>query len=170
MTPNQERLVSLLLGSFPTFQSGDAEAALAAYALVIRNADERDVEPGVMILINGEYPGHDGRFAPTAPQLASGIRIARDRRLESERFRRLALPPPAEPEVSAEERERVKAGFERLVADMAAKARTDDAVADQRYRDRLRQTNAAMAPDMTEAAMLKRLGYTVGNDGEEFAA
>ena len=67
MTDHQTALCSLLLGSFPTFSSGDAEAALAAYEIVMSNAAEQDLQPGFMILINGEYPGHDGRFAPTAP-------------------------------------------------------------------------------------------------------
>ena len=97
MTDHQTALCSLLLGSFPTFSSGDAEAALAAYEIVMSNAAEQDLQPGFMILINGEYPGHDGRFAPTAPQLATAIRMARDRRLEHERVmnsHQARLPSP----------------------------------------------------------------------------
>ena len=86
--------MSLLLGTFPNFQSGDAEAALTAYAMVITKADPRDVEPGIMMLINGEMPGFDGRFAPTATQLARAIRSCLERRVDAENAARRRLPPP----------------------------------------------------------------------------
>lgn len=162
LTPRQNALISLLLGSFPVFQSGDATAALAAYEVVLANADERDVEPGIAALVDGRYAGHSGHYAPTAPELAGAIREARDRRLDRERQDRLALAPPPEPEIPQEERERVKAGFAALLADLSSRMRTEDAEAEHRYRARLRRTNEAFDRELIAAR-----GYTVGDaDGE----
>lgn len=116
MTEQQERLVSLLLGTFPNFQSGDAEAALTAYAMVIGNADPRDVEPGITLLINGQLPGFDGRFAPTATQLARAMRLCLEKRVDAENAARRRLPPPIDdaPEPTPEQRAKVKAILDNL--------------------------------------------------------
>lgn len=138
MTEQQERLVSLLLGTFPNFQSGDAEAALTAYAMVIGAADPRDVEPGIMKLIKGELPGFDGRFAPTSAQLARAIRVCLDKRVDAEIAARRRLPPPEDaPEPTPEQRARVKAMLANLQLG-------EDAEADARAEERrafLRRTN-----------------------------
>ncbi|MDB6035989.1 MAG: hypothetical protein JWM16_6327 [Verrucomicrobiales bacterium] len=171
MTPHQTALTSLLLGSFPTFQSGDGAAALGAYEWVFSQADERDLQPGIAILVNGQYPGHDGRFAPTAPQLATAIRMARDKRLNGERLNQLRLAPPPVEEISEEEQARVKAGFDQLVKDLSAKLQTDDAAADVRRKALFDRTNARFAPDMSPEAQRKRLGFDVGDpEGQEDAA
>ena len=155
MTEQQERLVSLLLGTFPNFQSGDAEAALAAYALVITGADPRDIEPGIMMLINGELPGFDGRFAPTSTQLARAIRISLERRVDREIAARKALPPPVDdwvddpPEVKA----RNKARLDQLAADLASTMDMDKAP----LRDLQRRTNERFDPP----------AYTVGDEDAE---
>ena len=159
MTEQQERLVSLLLGTFPNFQSGDAEAALTAYAMVIGNADPRDVEPGVMMLINGELPGFDGRFAPTATQLARAIRVSLERRVDAEISARKALPPPADdwvddaPEVKA----RNKARLDELAASLASSMRSEDAENARRRRSLMERTNARFDPPR----------YTVGDPDAE---
>ena len=152
MDQHQSALVSLLLGSFPNFQSGDAEAALAAYEIVLCQADERDLQPGVMMLINGEVAGHDGRFAPTAPQLAKAIRQAMHKRIDAENAVRAALPAPADewvddpPEVKALNKARLDA----LRADLAQKMDMDFAP----LRDLQARTNAYFDP---------RPGYSVGD-------
>lgn len=174
MNDHQTALVSLLLGSFPNFQSGDGEAALAAYEIVLSEADGRDLHPGVMILINGELPGHDGRFAPTAPQLARAIRFARDKRLDREIAARKALPPPADdwvddaPEVKA----RNKAKLEELAASLASDLRTDDAENARRIQQVRSNTNLRFDPSRDPDAMSRRLGfggtqYSVGDPDAE---
>lgn len=175
MNDHQTALCSLLLGSFPNFSSGDSEGALGSYALVMAKADERDLEPGVMILINGEYPGHDGRFAPTAPQLATAIRMARDARLESERRTKLSQPRLMAPDIerSPEERARVKARIEAFVADQVTEAHDPETI--KRRNEQWSKTNARFMPDMSPEAMHERLvrkrGYTVGDpEGEQDAA
>lgn len=108
MNQHQTALFSLLLGSFPNFQSGDGEAALAAYEIVISRSEVCDVEAGVMSLINGGYPGHDGRFAPTAPQLAGAIRAKRDERLDSARRGRAPDNALAGPIIAHDEESRLR--------------------------------------------------------------
>jgi|GEM_PF-4162828 hypothetical protein len=142
MTEQQERLVSLLLGTFPNFQSGDAEAALTAYAMVVTGADPRDVEPGIMMLIKGELAGFDGRFAPTATQLARAIRTALEQRVDRENAERRRLPPPPEedfPEPTPEQRARVKNLMDQVKRSYGSER--SDQEAKERYRAQLRRTN-----------------------------
>src|SRR5690606_5369585 len=169
MTEQQERLVSLLLGTFPNFQSGDAEAALTAYAMVITNADPRDVEPGIMMLINGELLGFDGRFAPTATQLARAIRAALDQRVDREIAERRAHAPPPDDwaEPSPEQRAKGKAILDQLAHDLGAQMRTEDAERDLRRKDHQERVNARFAPDMSEKAMAKRLGFATYNAADD---
>jgi hypothetical protein len=169
MDQHQQALVSLLLGSFPNFQSGDAEAALAAYEIVLSQADERDLQPGVMMLINGEVAGHDGRFAPTAPQLAKAIRQAMNKRVDEENARRAALPAPDDewvddpPEVKA----RNKARLDQLAADLAATLRTEEAETERKRLELGNRTNARFAPSFDQRDMARRLGFSVGDPDAE---
>jgi len=171
MNQRQTALISLLLGSFPAFQSGDAEAAIAAYQYILRDTDERDLEQGVSILINGLYPGHDGRFAPTAPQLATAIRMARDKRLDSDRRTTMRLPPPPEKIVTEEERARVKARFEALLADVVKQEKIEDEARVQRERERFARVNKRFDPPQDDASIMERLmGYSVGAPESDDAA
>ena len=174
MTSHQQALVSLLLGSFPNFQSGDGEAALAAYEIVLTASDERDLQPGVMMLINGEVAGHDGRFAPTAPQLAKAIRQAMNKRVDEENARRAALPPPEDewvddtPEIKA----RNKARLDQLAADLAATLRTEEAETERQRQQLHAKTNMRFDPATDEASLSARLGigrarFTVGDADAE---
>lgn len=144
MTEHQERLISLLLGTFPNFQSGDSEAALTAYAVVITDADPRDVEPGIMRLIKGEMPGFDGRFAPTATQLARSIRMALDHRVDQEIKARKALPPPEDAwkEPTPEQRARGRAILANLQKTLSAQQEADDAANEQARKAIFARTNA----------------------------
>jgi len=168
MNQRQTALISLLLGSFPAFQSGDAEAAIAAYQFVLKDTDERDLEQGVSILVNGLYPGHDGRFAPTAPQLATAVRMARDKRLDSDRRTAKRLPPPPDKVVTEEERARVKARFEALLANVVKEEKLEDEARVQRERERFARVNARFDPPQDDASIMERLmGYSVGSPESE---
>jgi hypothetical protein len=173
MTDHQTALCSLLLGSFPTFSSGDAEAALTAYELVMAQADERDLQPGVMLLINGEYPGHDGRFAPTAPQLASALRMARDRRLEHERIMNVhqARLPAPDIQHSPESQQRVRELTERAAERIGAVDAHNSAEATAAGKDRWEKTNARFQPPMDDDSVMRRLmGYSTGSPESDEAA
>lgn len=172
LNQRQTALVSLLLGSFPSFQSGDAEAAFAAYQFVLRDVFDGDLEEGVSMVINGLLPGHDGRFAPTAPQLATAIRMCRDKRLDRERRSNLLLPAPAEKVVSEAERLRVKAKFEALLANVKREEAIDHEQAVEEQRARFRKVNLQFDPPMDDASVMQRLmGYSIGSpESEESAA
>ena len=118
----QNALIALLLGTFPNFQSGDPSGALAAYDIVLSKADERDAEAGILSLINGEVLGFDGRFAPTATQLARAIREALERRVDAENAARRRLPPPVEErdEPTEEQKARVKALMKQAADNLGA--------------------------------------------------
>ena len=173
LTPHQEHLVSLLLASFPNFQSGDADAALAAYAIVIGQADPRDIEPGIMLLINGELPGFDGRFAPTAPQLSRAIRLSLEKRVDAEIAARKALPPPADDWVDdpPEVKDRNKARLDQLAVDLSATLRTEEAETDRRRQQLANKTNLRFDPSRDPSDVAKRLGigarYYVGDPDAE---
>jgi hypothetical protein len=139
----------------------------------MRSADECDLDPGVMILINGQYPGHDGRFAPTAPQLATAIRMARDKRLEHERRERLNQPRLAPPDVvsTPEERARAKTKLDHFLQNVGDRMRTDDATITKSRNHVLAKTNARFAPDMSDDAVANRLLFSVGDpDGDRDVA
>lgn len=176
LSPHQNALVSLLLGSFPS-STGDAGAALAAYEIVLSGADERDTQPGIMSIIEGTFPGHDGRFAPTSAQLASAIRAARDVRLESERrdnLRRPQLPAPTI-EHTPDERARVA----QMTADLVARTAEQDASVKDEAAARKAMwgpVHARFQPDMSPEAVKARLmpellGYSAGDaDGDRDVA
>ncbi len=171
-TQRQQALVSLLLGTFPNFQSGDAEAALAAYDIVLSKADPRDVEPAIMMLIEGRLPGFDGRFAPTATQLSRAIRVCLEKRVDAEIAARKALPPPPDdwvddpPEVKA----RNKARLDKLCADLAAQLQTDDAADEKRKREITNRANAAFRPSDDPYAVKRRLWDAGCPESDENAA
>lgn len=178
MTDHQTALCSLLLGSFPTFSSGDGEAALAAYEVVMRAADERDLQPGFMVLLNGEYPGHDGRFAPTAPQLASAIRIARDKRLESERYDKLRHPrlPPPDIEKTPEQMARAKAQLQEFINSVGTAEAEKSVEAIDASKARWERVNTRFNPPQDDASLTDRLnlnrdrqGYDIGSPESDAA-
>lgn len=148
--------LAVMLATFPPSQSGDGETVLAAYEWVMQGESERDVIDGVDLVMRRKLPGFDGRFAPTAPQLAQAIQMARDRRLESERRSRLLLPPPASREVSPEERAVVAGKFSKFIANVGV-ARSNEAAL-RRADDRIARTNARFHPDLEPEAVKARLG------------
>lgn len=167
MNDHQSALCSLLLGSFPSFSSGDAEAALAAYELVMSQADERDLQPGFMILINGLYPGHDGRFAPTAPQLASAIRMARDKRIDSEERTQRYTPQLPKPEIekTPEQRERARAKMEAFIQSVGAVDAHQNAEQIAAAKERWEKTNARFDPPQDYASVTDRLNLNRSRTG-----
>lgn len=179
MTNHQTALCSLLLGSFPTFSSGDAEAALTAYEIVMSNAAEQDLQPGFMILINGEYPGHDGRFAPTAPQLATAIRMARDKRLEHERIMNVHQARLPKPDIAKTDaaRQRVREAMKHAAETIGA-VNLDTTEAElAASKERWARVNAHFDPPQDAESLTSRLnlnrdrqGYDIGSPESDEAA
>jgi hypothetical protein len=158
----------MLLATFPSFQTGDAEAALTAYQLVIAKEDQRDLQDGVMLIIDSRLPGHDGRFAPTAPQLARAIRICRDKRIEAEtkQAKLLTGASPSDDWLPNEaQRARGRQVLEKLSASLTAQLEADQEAPPERVafeneerRQRWQKINDRFRPDPSPEALAARLG------------
>jgi len=164
--------LSTLFATFPPLQGAatpeGALAAMQAYVLAVGKYDMQDIEEGVRRLVAGEIGEHDGRYPPTAPQLARAVHKARDARLDRERDRRPRLPP-RDIEKSPESQERVRALTEQAVHRLAGVMRTDDAAAAKRRQELQERTDERFAPDPSPSATASRLGfrYSAGDpDGE----
>lgn len=128
-----------------------------------------DVIRGISDFITGNVPGHNPAFAPSAPQVGSAVRRAMERRLESARLDRLALPAPADdfeqdpPQI----RQLNKAKLDALAMSLAADLRTEDAERDRVRSQMASKTNQRFAPPIDPNAMARRLGvgarYYVGD-------
>ena len=130
------------------------------------------VEDAVTMFIKGEVPGHDGRFAPTAPMLAKACGLV----LESEnRNRYLAglqqprLPKP-DIEKTPEQRARALDAVEKFTQQM----KRDQMILEEAHRkDQWERVNARFVPDQTEEAIRQRLmktPFTTGSPESERAA
>lgn len=133
---------------------------IKTYLHAVSVYETQDVIQGISDFITGQVPGHNAAFAPSAPQVGSAVRRAMERRLESERLNRVALPPPADdfeqdpPEVRAKN----KARMEALAASLASSMLTDEAE-DNRIRQQIAsKTNQRFAPSYDPKDMAKRLG------------
>src|SRR5690606_36007701 len=83
------KAIRRLLGQFPE-QGGAANEPLekraermalrtTGYLTAIDGFVIEIIEDGVDLVVRGELPGHDGRFAPTPPMLATACRIAAEK-------------------------------------------------------------------------------------------
>jgi hypothetical protein len=68
------------------------------------------VEDAVDLVLRGELPGHDGRFAPTPPMLATACRMAAEKNARRNYINGIRQPRLAAPEIrkTDEQRQRVK--------------------------------------------------------------
>src|SRR6185312_869280 len=117
--------------------------------------------------ISGSAPGHNPSFIPPAPLVGSEVRRVMNLRLDAEhRQRKPALPAP-DVVVSPEARARMAA----LAMRTAAALRTPDAEAEAAELARKKagwaKTNARFAPDMSDAAIKRRLGYSAGDPEDD---
>ena len=123
--------------------------------------------------IHGAVPGHNQSYRPSAPLVGAETRRVMNLRVESEaRERRLRpqLPPP-DVVHSPESRARIAALAQSYVETVANQMRTEDAERDRSMSALSARTNARFQPDLSEAAMRRRLGYSAGDpDGDREVA
>lgn len=118
-----------LFRTYPGFRADDLAATVKTYLHAVSIYETRDVIQGISDFITGNVPGHNTAFAPSAPQVGSAVRRAMERRLNSERLDKLALPAPADdfqqdpPEVRAKNKARLDA----LAASLASTMEMDRA-------------------------------------------
>lgn len=103
---------------------------------------------GVQLLLAGSVPEHDGRYAPTAPQVARAARMALDKRVDAESLERRLHPVLPAPDFKYETSEPTRKEF---VARELARAGID--VPDKRTPDATRaHVSFGRDPDMSPEA------------------
>lgn len=143
----------------------------AAYFDAVQLYELVDIHTAVRNFLSGSAPGHNPAYAPSAPLVGAEVRRVMNLRLDSEARTKLPeLPPPAIKR-TPEEIARVEAMVKAVVERNAAIMRTEDAEKDRRARELAARTNERFKPDMTPAAMKRRLGFSVGDpDGDRDVA
>lgn len=131
-------IINRLLASFPSAQSGQGDDALDGYLIGTRDVPVDFLAVAAARFLAGTVPGQHMTFPPTPAQLANEAREHWYKALEAEREKQVRLnpPKPKEPEISPEERERVKAKFEAWAQSMARDKRTEDAARDKLSKER----------------------------------
>lgn len=126
---------------------------MRGYLLAAEDYPADDVEAAVDMLVKGTAPGVNPSFRPKPSEF--GAECHRQNHLRADKRARdkfLALPPPVDRVIPDDERERVKAGFDKLIEDLSAKIITDDAGDARRRKAIFDKTNARFYPDGDEAA------------------
>lgn len=120
------------------------------------------------MFIKGQVPGHDGRFAPTAPMLAGACRLVLEKYNRVRYLEGIAAPrlPPPDIEKTPEQRERAKAKVAEFVASVGAEAMTEAET--QERSARWAKVNARFDPPQDDASISARLiKYTLGSPESE---
>ena len=134
------------------------------------------VEDAVDLVLKGELPGHDGRFVPTPPMLASACRMAAERVARVRYLNRLRTPQLPAPDIkhTPESQERVRQmaqdAAERIGAVDLHTSETEIAASQERWA----KVNAHFAPPQDDASLTERLnlrrdprGYSIGSPESE---
>lgn len=171
-TPQKKaREIQRLLNSFPSANPADPVQYLNNFMDVAEDFHAELVEAGVTILIKGLLPGFDGRFAPTAPMLATACRKAADDAARKRYLDGLNAPrlPPPEIQKTDDQRARACAKMQQAIDNLSAGTALESAEALAAEKARWGKVNVRFAPDMSEDAIMDRLvrkgrGWTTGND------
>ena len=167
--------IQRLLSAFPPI-NGDPALVLHNYLMAVEDWPADFVEDGVTLIVKGKLPGHDGRFAPTPPMVATACGIvaetvARQRYLDQ--ISRPALPPP-DIEKTPEQRERAKAKLAEFVASVSEDPTSEASIAIRNAR--WAKVNAYFDPPQDEDSLTERLhlkrgaSYSVGSPESDDAA
>jgi hypothetical protein len=137
------------------------------------------VEDAVDLVLRGELPGHDGRFAPTPPMLATACRLAAEKNARRNYLNGIKAPRLAAPEIrkTAEQRQRVKE-LAKHAAETIGAVNLDTSEAEMAAsKERWAKVNDYFAPpqdaeSLTERLNLRRdrLGYSIGSPESDDAA
>jgi len=137
------------------------------------------VEDAVDLVLRGELPGHDGRFAPTPPMLATACRMAVDKRARQRYLSGLSTPRLAGPEIrkTAEQRQRVRE-LAKHAAETIGAVNLDTSEAEMAAsKERWAKVNAHFDPPQDEDSLTDRLnlrrdrlGYSIGSPESDPAA
>jgi len=127
------------------------------YLMAVEDWSADFVEEGVTLILKGKLPGHDGRFAPTAPMVATACRMAAEKHSRSVYLERLRTPALPAPDIvhTDEERARAKAKVAEFVASVSDDPLNEEAIAIRNAR--WAKVNARFDPPQDEASLTERL-------------
>lgn len=166
--------IKRLLSAFPATNSGDPTLVLHNYLTAVADFPTDFVSDAVTMFIKGEVPGHDGRFVPTAPMVATACRLVAEKVARAKYLEGLKAPrlPALDIERTDEQRGRARALMQQAVDNLAAGTALESATELEASKVRWEKTNARFQPEMTDRAIEERLlkrrpRYTVGDpDGD----
>lgn len=138
------------------------------------------VEDAVDLVLRGELPGHDGRFAPTPPMLATACRLVAEKHARRRYIDGIKAPRLAAPEIpkTDEQRQRVRE-LAKHAAETIGAVNLDTTEAEiAASKERWDKVNAHFDPPQDEVSLTDRLnlrrdarGFEVGSpESEEHAA
>lgn len=128
------------------------------------------VTDAVDLVIRGYLPGHDGRFAPTPPMLATACRLVAEQQARQRYLAGLNAPRLAPPEIvkTDEQRRRVLDIVAHAAEAIGAVDAETDEAAIAASKARWARVNARFMPEQTEDAIRERLlGYSIGSPESE---
>lgn len=115
--------IKRLLSNYPAGNSGaDPALVLHNYLTAVEDHPAEVVEDAVTAFIKGKVPGHDGRFAPKAPELAQACRMIQEKAARNRYLAGIHTPrlPPPDIVKTDEERARARALMEETIARLSA--------------------------------------------------
>lgn len=179
-TPQQTlKDIKRLLASFPPV-NGDPALVLHNYLTAVSGFATDFLTDGVDLIIRGELPGHDGRFAPTPPMLATACRLAAEKNARQRYLAGLGAPQlmASTIEKTDEQRQRVREKA-KYAAQTIGAVNLDTTEAEMAAsKERWARVNAHFDPpqdadSLTDRLSLKRdrRGFDIGSpESEENAA
>lgn len=163
--------IQRLLSAFPATSQADPTLVLHNFLMAVEDWPADIVTDAVDSFIKGGFPGFDGRFAPTPPQLGTACRQAQEKVNRTAYLNRMARPalPPPDIEKTPEQRLRAKAKIAEFVASVSPDPADEATIAIRNAR--WAKVNARFDPPQDDASVMERLmGYSVGSPESDDAA
>lgn len=130
------------------------------------------VEDAVDLVLRGELPGHDGRFAPTPPMLATACRLVAEKHARRRYIDGIKAPRLAAPEIpkTDEQRQRVR-DLAKHAAETIGAVNMDTTEAEiVASKERWAKVNARFDPPQDDASLTDRLNLNRDSQGYDIGA
>ena len=130
------------------------------------------VEDAVDLVLRGELPGHDGRFAPTPPMLATACRLAAEKNARRTYLNGIKSPRLVAPEIrkTDEQRQRVRE-LAKHAAETIGAGNLDTTEAEMAAsKERWDKVNARFDPPQDDASLTDRLNLNRDSQGYDIGA
>jgi hypothetical protein len=157
--------IKRLLAAFPPV-NGDPALVLHNYLMAVEDWAADFVEDGVTLILKGKLPGHDGRFAPTPPMVATACRMSAEASARAQYLNRLKTPALPAPDIkhTPEERARAKAKVQAFIEGVAAADLHVTTEERKRQQERWEKVNAHFDPPQDDESLTDRLHLRRGAD------